>query len=44
MQERRKKKLPWVRSQENMTLWAGQLELRTAKMKNSNNSGLATGK
>lgn len=44
MQERRKKKLPWVRSQENMALWAGQLELRAGKMKHSNNSGLAIGK
>ena len=30
---RRKEKLPWVRSLENMALRAGQLELRTAQMK-----------
>lgn len=30
-----KEKPPWVRSQENMALKAGQLELRTAQMKHS---------
>jgi len=30
---RRKKRSPWVRSQENMALRASQLELRVAQMK-----------
>jgi hypothetical protein len=32
---RRKRKSPWVRSQENMALRAGQLELRAAQMKHN---------
>jgi hypothetical protein len=32
---RRKEKLPWVRSQENVPLRTGQLELRAAQMKHS---------
>lgn len=43
MQERRKEKLPWIRSQENKAPRASQLELIAAKMKYSNNSGLAIG-
>jgi hypothetical protein len=35
---RRKEKLPWVRTQENVALRAGQLELRTAQMKHSSNA------
>lgn len=31
----RKEKLPWVRSQENIALRAGQLELRAVQMKHS---------
>jgi len=34
-QERRKEKLPWVKSQESMATRAAQLELRTAQMKHS---------
>jgi hypothetical protein len=33
--EEEEEKLPWVRSQENMALGAGQLELRAAQMKHS---------
>jgi hypothetical protein len=32
-QVRRKRMLPWVRSQENIALRAGQVELRAAQMK-----------
>jgi hypothetical protein len=31
VQERRKERPPWVRSQENMVLRAGQFELRATK-------------
>jgi hypothetical protein len=44
MQERRKKKLPWVKGQESVALKASQLELRVAQMEHSNNSGLSIGK
>ena len=41
---KRKEKLPWVRSKEKVPLRAGQLELRTAQMKHSNNSGISVGR
>ena len=43
-ERRRKEKLPCVRSQENVAMGAGQLELSVAQMKHSNNLSLLIGK